>query len=100
MPIELKNSMRNSVLNLVTASGKCIRSRRQRPGPGASHVVGVVIVLSTSVIVFSFAAGRLLVHAVSGQGGAQRPPRPQPSPRPYYGYGQFPHDLLDAPMIA
>src|SRR6266705_3667693 len=57
MPIELINSMRNSVWNLVTASGKCVRSLRQRPGPGACHGVGVVIVLSASVIVFSFAAG-------------------------------------------
>src|SRR5712692_9595707 len=58
MPIELKNSVRNSVLYLVTASGKCVTSRCQRPGPGACHGVCVVIVLSASVIVFSFAAGR------------------------------------------
>src|SRR5260370_6753354 len=54
MPIELKNSVRNSVLYLVTASGKCVTSRCQRPGPGACHGVCVVIVLSASVIVFSF----------------------------------------------
>src|SRR6266568_6936912 len=51
MPIELKNSVRNSVLYLVTASGKCVTSRCQRPGPGACHGICVVIV-------FSFAAGR------------------------------------------
>src|SRR5258708_4550656 len=50
--------LKNSVMNLVTASGKCVTSRCQRPGPGASHVVCVVIVLSASIIVFSFAAGR------------------------------------------
>src|SRR5216683_4916936 len=54
MPIELINSVRNSVLYLVTASGKCVTSRCQRPGPGACHGVCVVIVLSASVIVFSF----------------------------------------------
>src|SRR6266581_4099556 len=58
MPIELKNSVRNSVLYLVTASGKCVRSRRQRPGPGACHGVCVVIVFSASVIVFSFTVRR------------------------------------------
>src|SRR6266568_5082365 len=54
MPIELKNSVRNSLLYPVTASGKCVTSRCQRPGPGACHGVCVVIVLSAIVIVFSF----------------------------------------------